>query len=124
MTFRNRLSNLRHFSVERNIDFINIPVGYILISLFAASPVIIAMLADWTGELIGCNINEGATDSCVVFGIPIGTILSMFFIMGWFALITIPGGLLLMLLWTVKSYREIAAYFQNRKNERAHNMRF
>lgn len=74
---------------------------YILILIFAFSPIIVATLAGFLGSCLGCNINEGGTDPCYRLGIPLGIILSAFFTMGWFMLITIPLGAIAIVAWTI-----------------------
>ena len=78
-----------------------IPFGYIGIVLLACSPIIIAVLAGFFGSCLGCNINEAGTDDCIRLGIPFGTIFSMFLVLGWFALLTIPIGAIAIVGWTI-----------------------
>ena len=59
------------------------------------------MFSGLFGECLGCNINEAGSDPCIRLGIPFGTILSTFFVLGWFALFTIPVGAIAIVGWTI-----------------------
>lgn len=105
-------------SIRTKRDFWKIPAGYLLFALIGVLPLLIAMSAGYIGELLGCTVNEAGTHPCKVFGVDIGTLLSILFIFFWLSLITLPLGALLILFWTVRSVRETLAFYKrNRRHE-------
>ena len=78
-----------------------VPFVYFGIVLLACSPVIIAMSAGFFGSCLGCNINEARTDNCILLGIPFGSALNIMGAFFWFALITIPVGIIAIIAWTI-----------------------
>ena len=74
---------------------------YVKIVLLACSPIIVAMLAGFIGSCLGCNINEAGTDYCFRLGIPFGIILSVFGSAGWAAMVTLPAGVIALVVWTI-----------------------
>ena len=75
--------------------------GYFVITILALSPIIISVIAGGLGNCLGCNINEAGTDDCIRWGIPFGNILNPLGVIGWFALLTIPVGVLAFVAWTI-----------------------
>jgi hypothetical protein len=73
------------------------------------------MSAGYIGELLGCTVNEAGAHPCTLLGVDIGTILGLLFVFGWLALITLPLGAFLILVWTVRWIRETKAYYQRNR---------
>lgn len=99
---QNLIKKLLEFSEQikdRNYSFIL--TGYLLIIVLACSPIIMVVIAGFLGKCLDCNINEAGTDNCVVLGIPLGMILNPMMAAGWFALLTIPMGIVALAVWTV-----------------------
>jgi hypothetical protein len=78
--------------------------GAVMSFVIAIAPLLVAMAAGAVGALFGCNINEGGTDPCVVLGVPLGGTLASIGIMGWFGVITLPLGLLALVLFSVLAF--------------------
>ncbi|MEQ1717195.1 MAG: hypothetical protein ABL907_14635 [Hyphomicrobium sp.] len=65
--------------------------------------------------LLGCELNEGGTETCSVLGLDVGGVLSSLFVMGWMALITLP---LLMGLLAVWAFLEGGVFWRRRRRDR------
>lgn len=63
-----------------------------LIVLFAAAPLIGAVIASWLAEANGCLLNEGSVNPCMILGMDWGGTLYTLFVLGWFMLATLPLG--------------------------------
>ena len=74
----------------------------VAILLFAASPLISAFIAGGIASALGCpTLNEGSAISCPVMGSDIGETLTVMFVLGWLAFVTLPIGGLLLIGWFV-----------------------
>ena len=73
----------------------------ILIVLFALSPVISVFVAGWLAETNGCVLHEGNINPCIVGGSDLGPMLYTLFVLGWFALATLPMGGGALIVWLV-----------------------
>jgi hypothetical protein len=69
------------------------------ILLWMAWPVILAAVAGSIATANGCELNETVINSCVVDGREMGETLYSMGVMGWFMLVTIPTGLLALLVF-------------------------
>ncbi len=65
-----------------------------IIALLSMGPLLLALLAGAFAQANGCTLHEGSVNPCVVGGRDYGETLYMLGVMGWFALITLPGGML------------------------------
>ena len=82
------------------------PLGFlaltlVLILLFAASPLISVALSMAVASGLGCVLNEGDAHPCPFLGIDLGYALYDLFVMGWFFLVTIPVGAVLLIGWLI-----------------------
>jgi len=69
------------------------------ILLWTIWPVLLAGTAGAIATANGCEINETVINSCVVNGREMGDTLYAMGVMGWFMLVTIPTGLLALLVF-------------------------
>jgi len=87
---------------KRNLLFL---LGLVLILLFAAAPILVAVGAGTYAQSHGCTLHEGFVNPCIVDGEDIGKTLYSLGVLGWFSLATIPIGgvaaLILILVWIV-----------------------
>ncbi len=60
--------------------------------LFAIFPILSVLAASGLSTIGGCELNEGDVNACSVLGIEMGGLLYTMFVMGWFALVTLPYG--------------------------------
>ncbi|MCP8882911.1 hypothetical protein NIM87_05325 [Devosia sp. XJ19-1] len=73
----------------------------VLILLFALAPVISVIVAGWLAEANGCVLHEGNINPCLIGGADWGGTLYMLFVLGWFALATLPLGGGALIVWLV-----------------------
>ncbi len=65
-----------------------------VIGLLSISPILLALLAGTFAQANGCRLDEGSVHPCVVGQRDHGALLYSLGVMGWFALVTLPGGML------------------------------
>lgn len=75
-----------------------------IIALLSMGPLLLALLAGAFAQANGCTLHEGNVNPCVVGGRDYGETLYTLGVMGWFALLTLPGGMLvagvyLLVVW-------------------------
>jgi len=49
----------------------------------------------------GCKVDEGSVHPCIINGHDYGELLYELGLMGWFMLVTLPGGLLAFVSWLI-----------------------
>lgn len=81
---------LKHFLGIRFFGFVTTLVG-VGTALFI--PVLL-IITGVVAKLLNCQVDEASAHGCLLFGIDIGNLLYVFFVSGWFMLITIPLGVL------------------------------
>jgi hypothetical protein len=69
------------------------------ILLWTTWPVILVAIAGGIASANSCELNETVINSCIVDGREMGTTLYSMGVMGWFMLVTIPTGLLALLIF-------------------------
>ncbi len=98
---------------KQNIGFL---LGAFAIVLLASLPVISVFTASWIATSLGCVLNEGDAHPCPLHGVDLGEMLYGMAVMGWFALMTLPLGVIalavLLLSW-------IAVTIQDRNRAKA-----
>jgi len=70
-----------------------------LIVLFAFAPIGSVMTCAWIANAHGCKVDEGSVHPCIINGHDYGELLYSLGVMGWFMLVTIPGGLFAFAAW-------------------------
>lgn len=65
-----------------------------VIGLFSISPILLALLAGTFAQANDCRLDEGSVHPCVVGQRDYGALLYSLGVMGWFGLLTLPGGML------------------------------
>ena len=71
------------------------------ILLFASAPILFVLIAMGLANANGCTLNEAGTHACLIAGVDFGEALAFLFVMGWFALMTLPIGAIALLIWIV-----------------------
>jgi hypothetical protein len=74
------------------------------------------MVAGWIAESHGCTLNEGSVNPCIVDGEDMGHTLYTMFVMGWFMLVTLPAGLVALLVWIIVAVTLLLAGRRRRKD--------
>jgi hypothetical protein len=59
------------------------------------------MLCAWIANAYGCKVDEGSVHPCIINGHDYGALLYDLGVMGWFMLVTLPGGLLAFVFWFI-----------------------
>ncbi|MHA6299527.1 hypothetical protein [Devosia sp. CAU 1758] len=77
--------------------------GWLLavILFFTLAPVLSVIASIAIAEANNCTLNEATTHICMVLGMDLGGLLAFMFIMGWFALATLPLGGGALIVWLV-----------------------
>jgi hypothetical protein len=75
--------------------------AFVVIVLFAASPLISAFVASGIAGALGCTLNEGGASGCVFRGADIGDTLAGMFVLGWLMFVTLPIGGVALAIWLV-----------------------
>ena len=73
-------------------------VGCGLIVLWICLPMISVLIASTIADAWDCPLDEGGVHPCVVFGHDIGEPLYTMGVMGWFFFLTVPSGLLALIV--------------------------
>ena len=68
---------------------------------FAFAPIGSVMLCAAIANANGCKVDEGSAHPCIINGHDYGELLYELGVMGWFMLVTIPGGLVAFVGWLV-----------------------
>ncbi|WP_196260330.1 hypothetical protein [Pelagibacterium limicola] len=72
-----------------------------VIVLVPLLPVISVIIASIIAETNGCRLDEAGSYPCVVMGRDLGSLLAVMFVLGWFALATLPLGATGLAIWLV-----------------------
>lgn len=75
-------------------------IGYVVIALIAGWPILSIVIAGTIAEMNDCTLHEGFSNPCIVNGTDVGQTLYTMGMLGFFAIGTIPIGVVLFLLWT------------------------
>lgn len=73
----------------------------LLIVLWMILPLLSVLTAYAIGNAFDCQVDEGSAHSCVVAGQDIGEMLYAMGVMGWFMFITIPSGLVALIVFLI-----------------------
>jgi hypothetical protein len=75
--------------------------GLVLVAiiLFALLPALLAIGSSIFADSLGCQVDEGSSHPCLFMDSDIGDTLNFMFVMGWFALMTLPAGAAALFAW-------------------------
>lgn len=76
-------------------------IGYGVIVLWMLLPMISVLTAGVIAQAAGCDLDEGSAHPCTVAGMDVGEALYTMFVMGWMFFLTVPTGLVALVLFTV-----------------------
>jgi hypothetical protein len=74
---------------------------FIVLAVLCLLPLASVLASATIAALAGCELNEASTSVCSIAGLDIGGLLSVMFVMGWMALITLPMLLGLLIAWAL-----------------------
>ena len=72
-----------------------------VIAAFAFAPIGSVLLCAAIANAYGCKVDEGSVHPCIINGYDYGELLYSLGVMGWFMLVTIPGGLVAFAGWLI-----------------------
>jgi hypothetical protein len=72
-----------------------------VIVVFAFAPIGSVVFCGVIANAYGCKVDEGSVHPCVINGHDYGELLYSLGVMGWFMLVTIPGGLVAFVSWLI-----------------------
>ena len=73
-----------------------IVLTYLGILLFAAAPILVAVISGYAAQALGCRVDEGSNHPCMILGLDWGSFFYFLFVSGWFSLLTVPLGALVL----------------------------
>ena len=73
--------------------------------LFTAAPLLSVVIASCVASHYGSQLDEGGPHPCVIHGVDVGGILYDMGVAGWFMILTVPIGLLAILMFTLQIFR-------------------
>jgi hypothetical protein len=88
-------------STKRSHAPVWLAITFVLILLFALSPLISAISSGAIASALGCTVNEGGASGCMFMGRDIGETLAEMFVAGWLEFVTLPLGLAALAVWFV-----------------------
>ncbi len=72
-----------------------------LIVLFGALPVVATLAASGIAGVLGCTLDKGGVHACLLLGRDIGAALHLMFVSHWFAMVTIPVAVMVLVVWGI-----------------------
>jgi len=72
--------------------------------LFTVFPIISVVIAGGIADHFGCELHEGHTSPCVIFGVDRGDTLYAMGMFGWLMLLTLPCGAIAMGAYAIYIY--------------------
>ncbi|MGV3574450.1 MAG: hypothetical protein ACO1O4_04840 [Devosia sp.] len=90
-----------------------------VIALFAFAPVISVLVASFIAESSGCSLNEGSINPCLVAGSDLGSTIYTLFVLGWFAIATLPLGGAAFFVWLATLIIHRIGWVQMQKGKRS-----
>jgi hypothetical protein len=83
------------------MKFTRILVMYAVLALYTVAPILSVFIASGVASHAGAKLDEGEAHPCIILGHDFGELLHAMFVFGWLALLTVPSGLLAMLVFTI-----------------------
>ena len=69
-----------------------IALAYLGVALFAIAPLLVAITSSAIAHALGCQVDEGSEHACMILGLDWGSFFYFLFVSGWFSILTIPLG--------------------------------
>jgi hypothetical protein len=86
---------------RRKFPWIWYVLALLPIAAFTLAPIASVMLCAAIASAHGCKVDEGSVHPCIINGHDYGELLYQLGVMGWFMLVTIPGGLVAFASWLI-----------------------
>lgn len=71
------------------------------IALLAIAPLLIAFLSFTIAKVLGCPVDEASSHPCMVFGLDLGSAFYVLAVLGWFSIVTVPLGAIVLVGLTI-----------------------
>ncbi|MFA5941641.1 MAG: hypothetical protein WC809_20015 [Sinimarinibacterium sp.] len=75
-------------------------IAFVVIVLFTVAPLLSVFVASAIARAAGAELDEGGPHPCRILGVDIGRPLYSMFVVGWLGLLTIPIGLLALVVYS------------------------
>jgi hypothetical protein len=85
--------------IRKRFPWIIYWIALSLIILIALAPMGSVVACGLIASAYGCKVDEGSVHPCIINGHDYGEILYDLGAMGWFMLLTLPGGLFAFVFW-------------------------
>jgi hypothetical protein len=89
-------------------------LALVLIILFGALPLVVALASGVMADVLGCKITEGGAPPCIWNGHDIGETLVLLLNLGWISFLTIPIALVALVIWAIVAIVLLVVHFANR----------
>lgn len=76
-------------------------IGCGIIVLWTIFPILSVLISSGVASAFDCQLDEGGVHPCMAFGTDIGEELNMMFVMGWFFFLTIPSGVVALVIFLI-----------------------
>ena len=74
---------------------------YFGIVLFAIAPIVVTFISGFTAHAFGCQVDEASDHACMILGLDWGSVFNVLFVSGWFTILTLPLGAVLLVGLTI-----------------------
>lgn len=88
-------------SAKRGYAYLWLGIALFLILLFAAAPLLSAVIASTIADALHCTVNEGGGAGCIFRGSDISETLAEMFVAGWLTFITVPIAVVALAIWLI-----------------------
>ena len=78
-----------------------IALAYLGVALFAIAPLLVAITSSAIAHALGCQVDEGSEHACMILGLDWGSVFNVLFVSGWFTILTLPLGAVLLVGLTI-----------------------
>ena len=86
---------------HKQFPWLRYMLALFVIVAFAFAPIGSVILCGTIANAYGCKVDEGSVHPCIINGHDYGELLYSLGVMGWFMLVTIPGGLVAFVTWLI-----------------------
>src|ERR1700757_5032039 len=87
--------------VRKRFPWIIYWIVLVVIVLFAFAPVGSVVACGLIANANGCKVDEGSAHPCMINGQDYGHLLYTLGVLGWLMLVTLPGGLVMFVIWLI-----------------------
>jgi len=91
-------------------------LALVLIILFGALPLVVALSSGVLADVLGCKITEGGAPPCIWNGHDIGETLVLLLNLGWISFLTIPIAMVASVIWAIVAIVLLVVRLGNRQS--------